>query len=429
MTEIITIDDLANPGYSDKAEAILAQRETMDIEYSIEGICAYAEKLLDVPLFRGGEGTGSNYLDNLSRFVEESKKDDRLSVAGQKHLARRFVDIVIQRSRMESVFERHPEINDEVIEPPVFIAGLPRSGTTNLSGLIGTDKRLNSVVLWQAMFPYSHIEAEKNPDYVDPLIAEFQEFLGQLVEISPLNAVMKNVGYDGVDEDLCILHLAGTPMGFQNWAYTPEWNKWLWGEYDGREMYTVLKRTLQYLQWKTGDRRRWFLKNPHHLGFLATMDEVFEKPSYILTHRDPASSTLSNAYMIAYLFRETFANPDPQEGLAVAHDMSRGMIGGLVRDIDSIDPDRIAHVYFHNYMDDVWGMLREVYHYLNMEWTEELEAGLKHFMDTHKRGGGDGRRLKYLPERDFNQTRAQLREPYQFYLDRFPDVKVEEKHG
>ena len=422
MSNSVTIDDLADPQFSEEARQILSKRETMDIEYSIDGLIRFAKSALDVPLFRG------EYLDHLDRFMRESVRDDRLTVAGQKHLARRFVDIVLQRSRMEDMFRRHPEIRDEIVDSPVFIAGLPRSGTTNLSGLVGSDSRLNSVQLWQAMLPYPSLRAEQDPDFVDPSKEEFRTFLNQIRIISPLNGIMKNVEYDGVDEDLGILHLAGTPMGYQNWAYTPEWNRWLWNDYDGKEMYDVLKRTLQYFQWKTGDRRRWLLKNPHHLAFLKTMDDTFDNASYIITHRDPASSAISNAYMIAYLFRETHRTPSPQEGLAVAHHMSDGMIGGLVRDIDKIDESRVVHVYFHNYMDDVWGMLKGIYQQLGLEWNHQLESELETFMNTHKRGGGDGMRLKYLPERDFGQTREQIRAPYQFYLDKFP-VRIEREQA
>ena len=157
------------------------------------------------------------------------------------------------------------------------------------------------------------------------------------------------------------------------------------------------------------------------------MDETFDKASFILTHRDPTSSTVSNAYMIGYSFRNVQKLPVPAQALEVSHHMFEGMIGGLVRDIDQLDPARVAHVYFHSYMDDVWATVKDIYAKMNLQWTEQVEAELKQFIDGHQRGRHGGK-LTYHPERDFGQSREQIRAHYQFYIDKFP-VQVEQTHG
>ena len=73
---------------------------------------------------------------------------------------------------------------------------------------------------------------------------------------------------------------------------------------------------------------------------------TFPDAHLIVTHRDPASSTVSNATMNAYALRQTHEQPNPMHGYEVAIHMADGMIGGLVRDIDQIQAASISHVHF-----------------------------------------------------------------------------------
>ena len=424
MTEqTIDIDDLANPVISEAGKKVLAERAEIPIDFSMDAVLAFTESQLDVPLYRG-----EFFLDRLESFMMEGHRVCNYSDAGKGFFVATISNLILQRSRFEALFKRNPEILDVEIKSPLVLAGLPRSGTTNLANIMAADNRLNSLAFWEIYRPVPCLKVLEGKEEDDGRDLAWEKGLKEMYAIVPYFKNMIDVPHDGTTEETGLMHMAGMPIGHQNHAYTPEWNKWFWNEMDPMDMYGFLKKAIQAIQWLRGNEKRWILKSPHHLAFLPTVNRVFEGATYVVNHRDPASSVTSNAYMISYLFRETQGKPNVEGGFGVATDMAQGKIGGLVRDIDKLEANRVEHIYFHEYMADPLAMLRRIYDRARLDWTPEVESALKSYIERHQRGRHGGR-LQYHPERDFGRTRAQIRADYQYYLDKFPQIRVEENHA
>ena len=63
------------------------------------------------------------------------------------------VRLLANRLRLVADRRRHPAIADEVIRRPLFITGLPRSGTTFLHALLAQDPAHRSPQVWEVMYP------------------------------------------------------------------------------------------------------------------------------------------------------------------------------------------------------------------------------------------------------------------------------------
>lgn len=419
----ITVDDLATPQFSEKGRAILDERATLPIAFSMQGILAHAEQNTDVPIFRDEELETS-----LQRFLQEGDDKGHFSEAGKKLLAAEFANFIIQRSRLEDMIARNPEILETPIEAPIIIAGIPRSGTTNLSNIIASDTRLRKLSMWESRTPFP----PKGGDALqgmskEDLIEIGKNALDGIYEVLPMAQLMYDISFEDAMEELCFMAISGCPCMFMPQAYTPEWNRWFYNEMDPLPMYQRIKRSLQALNWLQGSTKRWVLKTPHHLGFLPALTDVFPDCHLIVTHRDPASSTVSNATMNAYALRETHDAPNPQHGYQVAIDMADGMIGGLVRDLDNLKTASLTQIHFHDYMADVMGTLERTYANIGLPFTEQARGELQAYIDAHPRGRHGGT-LSYNPERDFGVSREQIRERYQTYVDKF-SIKVEHEHS
>ena len=423
MANGIDIDDLREPVISEAGRKVLAERAAIPIPFSMDGILKFAEGELDVPLYRG-----EFFLERLESFMLEGSRACQLSDAGKGFLTATMANLVIQRSRFEHLFQQHPEIEDVELYAPIVLAGIPRSGTTNLSNIMASDSRLNSLSFWEGYRPVPSQDVLTGKVEDDSRDLYWKKGLADMTAVAPLFQNMIDIPYDGATEETTLMHMAGMPVGHQNHVYTPDWNHWFWKEMDPAVLYSFLRKAIQALQWLRGNNKRWILKSPHHLAFLPSVDRFFPGAKYVITHRDPASSMVSNMYMIAYIFRETQDRPNVDGAFGVATGMGQGMIGGLVRDIDSLNPADVEHIYFHEYMADPMGMLKRVYQRAELEWTEQAEGELKAYIDSHQRGRHGGK-LMYRPERDFNRARDEIRAPYQYYLDKFPDIRVEESHG
>jgi hypothetical protein len=57
------------------------------------------------------------------------------------------------RLRMEAAYRANPEIDDEVIDQPVFVTGLPRSGTSILFELLAQDPQFMAPANWEFVLP------------------------------------------------------------------------------------------------------------------------------------------------------------------------------------------------------------------------------------------------------------------------------------
>lgn len=423
MMKIVTVDDLAKPEISPRGREIFAERAAIPIEFSLPGILQFAENISDVPIYHD-----QAMLQSLERFLQEGDRQGGFSESGKKLLAVELANIIVQRSRLEALFSEHPEIADVEIKAPIIIAGIPRSGTTNLSNIMACDSRLRALSFWEFKAPFpSKEETESDELTEEDRVAIGQQAMGYMRDVMPMTKFMYDIAFDGAMEELCFMAMAGCPVMYMPQAYTPKWNHWFYNEMDATEMYSILKRSLQALNWLQGEDRRWVLKTPHHLGFLPVLRETFPDAHLIVTHRDPASSTISNATMNAYSMRETHATPTPKHGYQVAIDMADGMIGGLVRDIDNVDFASMTHVHFHDYMADAMGMLESIYKTVDLPFTEEARSELQGYIDSHPRGRHGGK-LAYNPERDFDVTRNQVRARYQDYINKF-SIKIEEKHA
>ena len=64
------------------------------------------------------------------------------------------------RLKMADDRKRFPGIAAEQITAPVFVIGLPRSGTTFLHNLLTQDPRNRSPLTWEIMFPSPPPERE-----------------------------------------------------------------------------------------------------------------------------------------------------------------------------------------------------------------------------------------------------------------------------
>lgn len=427
MTNAITVDDLAAPEISGRGLAILAERAALPIEFSLQGILQFAEQTSEVAIHQDPE-----FFRNLERFLLEGDRRGGFSEAGKKLLATEFANLIVQRSRLEVLFLEHPEIANIEIKAPIIIAGIPRSGTTNLSNIMASDSRLRSLSFWESRAPFP----ANDPTQTQALSEEERAELGRLAmegmhALMPLAQLMYDISFDDAMEELSFMAMAGCPLMYMPQTYTPDWNHWFYNEMNPTKMYSLVKRSLQALNWlqrqNAGEDKRWVLKTPHHLGFLPALNKEFPDAHLIVTHRDPASSTVSNATMNAYALRETHTAPKPQHGYEVALHMADGMIGGLVRDIDRIDMATVTHIHFHNYMADVMGTLESIYEAVDLPFTDQARGELKAYIDAHPRGRHGGK-LTYNPERDFGVTRDQIRDRYQDYIDKF-SIRIEEDHA
>ena len=222
-----------------------------------------------------------HFREPLRRFLASARAEARMNEMGVATLAQDVIRLLANRLLLQADFTAHPEIADEDVADPIVIVGNPRTGTTKLQRMLGAHPRIQSVKLWQILFP------GRLPGDPDPRLAMAAAFQQQLTDAFPAFMAAHPMVADEPEEEALLLQMTFDRVGAHNWFYrSPTYHSWV-KDRDQHAPYAYLREVLQHLQWQGGGRRGpWVLKSPLHTGNIATLLETFPRATLIHCHRD-----------------------------------------------------------------------------------------------------------------------------------------------
>ncbi len=362
-------------------------------------------------------GDDSGFRDRLAVILQALYEDTGLTRGGRVFVLQQAVRAMANRLRIEDLVKHHPEILEIPIDRPIFIAGLPRSGTTHLVNWLSRDDRLNSLTLWESEEPVPFVQHA--PGEQDPRISRSAAFWGAFGALVPHMAAMHEMTAHDIHEDNELLFM---DMNCYNWEFSARLPRWTdyYLAHDRTASYAYEKKVLQVLSWQRGEKghRRWLLKSPQHMENLAAIRAVFPDATMVITHRDPVDVLRSLTTMLGYSDR-TRRNPVDPPALAA---LWAGRIERLLRECvdqrDAFRPEQSLDVLFHEYMADQEGVARQVYALAGLDLPPETEANLLGYLSENPRHAHG--KVVYDLEGVFGVDVAALRQRFAFYYERFP---------
>jgi len=94
------------------------------------------------------------FREPLRRLLESYQSEARLNSIGKLALKEDVLQLLANRLEIQRDRRRWPLICEEAIVAPIFILGLPRTGTTLLHALLAQDQEAFSApTTWEVMFP------------------------------------------------------------------------------------------------------------------------------------------------------------------------------------------------------------------------------------------------------------------------------------
>ncbi len=406
----IRITDLGNPERGAMIEGAIAATPEPDLSRDAVLAAARAQTGLD-------DFGSPDFLPRLDIWLRSFAEDAGLNALGRMNGFNDCVRQAATRLRFEDRWKAHPEIADVMIDRPIMIAGLPRSGTTHLVNLLAADPRLRSMPLWESMEPVARSEPPPPPGD-DPRRHDCKAMWTMFETMLPLMPAMHEMDPDSVHEDV---ELLGPDFS----GYVPEWVSRAWrlrdylSAHDQTPHYAYAKRLLQYMSWSRGPNR-WVLKSPPHMENLAALARVYPDAAVVITHRDPLAVIQSAITMIGYGDRLRRARIDVAELADYWIARIERLLQRCVAERDAV-PDAID-VRFHDYMADQMATIERVYALADLEFTPEARAHVQAYLDANPRGKHG--QVVYDLAGDFGVDVDALRERFRFYTDRF-DVKPE----
>jgi len=217
----------------------------------------------------------------LRRLLEALNGEAWLSVMGRLMLRNGVQRFLCNRLKMQRDWLEHPELLQQPVKKPIFIVGLPRTGSTLLQRLLSRDLGARSLQTFEMMEP-SAPEADDGPD---PRVAAAARRLRVLEWAAPEFLTAHEVKVGEPEECVTLLQNTFVTDAFEFMANMPGYRDWVAAQ-DMGPVYDYYRRQLQLLQ---GQRpaSHWVLKSPFHQLGLAAILERFPDAIIVQTHRDP----------------------------------------------------------------------------------------------------------------------------------------------
>ena len=235
-------------------------------------------------------------LEGLGRLVRSLEHDARLSTFGRFAIRNTLQRAADSRFRIECAYAKDPSIAAEPIRAPVFIIGMPRTGTTILHALLHLDRNHRAPLSWECLLPHPAPRPQdyRDNDRIDTIRADFERIF-RLVPDFRKKHYMTAVS---PQECIAITALNFTSFQYLAQAYLPDYHEWF-VHADQQHNLGWHRRFLQFLQSGGVRSPRWLLKSPVHLMRLRALFAVYPDATVIMTHRHPAQVVPSVASLVS----------------------------------------------------------------------------------------------------------------------------------
>ncbi|MAT91119.1 MAG: hypothetical protein CME59_00810 [Halioglobus sp.] len=303
--------------------------------------------------------------------------------AGRDRCRQRVVMQLATRLKCENAFKTIPQYAEEAVTAPVFVTGLPRSGTSALLNLLVAAPENRGLLQWEVQFPDpwpGSQPGEEDPRY---------PFLVKALEESRNSDFAKIHFVDADTPEECVLLHAyafnGVQLGFE--IMLEPYRSWLLQQ-DLAPMYAYQKKQMQMLSWRRPGGQ-WMLKAPAHMWGIDAILEVFPDARFVWCHRDPQKvvpSINSMNKVVMNMYAGDFSHLDAGEiGRAVMDWYAMSLQQGLAMR-DKLPPELFVDMSQREFVDDPMSVVRRVYAAFNMELAEESRAALQAHIDANPKG-------------------------------------------
>ena len=241
-------------------------------------------------------GTGDDYTGGLAVLLDSLKGEAALTPEGSKALRSFLRGALTSRLFSQAAWAASPQYADVPIQRPVFITGLPRTGTTALHRLLAADPANQGLQMWLTQVPQPRPPREAWAG--DPVYQLLQAGFTRHHEEHPEFLGVHYMAADEVEECWQLLQQSFRSVSFETLAYVPGYSAWLQGQ-DWTSAYRRHRRHLQMIGLNDQDKR-WVLKNPSHLFALDALLAVYPDALVIQTHREPRTAIASACSLAAH---------------------------------------------------------------------------------------------------------------------------------
>jgi len=236
-----------------------------------------------------------SYRAGLRVLLDAYDRESKFTPFGRMMAEQQIIGLLASRLSAQRSLETEPWIAKLEIRRPIFILGLPRTGTTALHHVLGQDPGIQVLEYWLAAAPQPRPPRDqwaRQPEY-----KKAERDLKTMYYLDPSLKAMHLMTADGPEECRHLLGQTFTDDTFDCNATIPSYSAWYEG-CDMRPSYAQHRKLLRLIGSPSPDRR-WVLKYPVHMRHLRSLFDTYPDACIVQTHRDPAKVIPSLCSLVA----------------------------------------------------------------------------------------------------------------------------------
>ena len=331
-----------------------------------------------------GAEPGPDAREGLERFLASIRAESELSFFGRVSLRWDVLRLLRNAQMVEAAHRANPALGRAPVRQPVFILGLPRSGTTFLHELLAQDVDNLVPRNWQTIYPGPRPvdfdpARDKRARAVDWQLRMFAGLARGFSELHPITA-------DSPQECTEITAHVFQSLRFDATHRVPSYFRWL--EAHGHlQAFDFHKKFLQYLQ--NGAPGRWVLKCPDHTFTLDAILRVYPDARFVVVHRDPIA-VLASVARLTWILRKPFLRKiDLAE---IGAQVSERWIEGANRLLDfdrraDVPAERKIHVHYDELTHAPLAAVERIYARFGLPLRKEATVAMARQLAAKPRGG------------------------------------------
>ncbi|PXW31714.1 UNVERIFIED_CONTAM: sulfotransferase family protein [Williamsia faeni] len=368
---------------------------------TVEDLKASATKAVGLDDF--GE---DDFTEALGVLLESYVRDAGLTELGSK-MNRFFLrGALVARLLSEASWKANPQYASVPIDRPIFVTGLPRTGTTALHRMLTVDPGHQGLEMWLAEFPQPR--PPRDTWESNPVFQQIQSGLEQHHVANPEFMGLHYMSASDVEECWQLLRQTMKSISYESLSYLPTYSQWL-QEQDWVNAYVRHKKNLQLIGVNEPDHR-WILKNPSHLFALDELMAVYPDALIIQTHRPPAT-IIPSMCSLAEAAGDGWSTVYRGEliGQSQLELWSRGLHQFNTARA-KYDPAQFIDVDFRDFRADPMGTMENIYRTFDIDLTDGAVAAMR-ALDEESQSGDRKPVHKYSLE-DYGLTEAQVNDAF-----------------
>lgn len=320
------------------------------------------------------------FQEPLQILLESLENEAHLTPLGRLLAGLSCARYAANRLRVRHFLQLFPQISAEQVRRPVFVVGLPRTGTTLLHHLLCQDSAVRPLRLWESLQPAPDADVLRGkPDRRRKRARRFVQLMNRWA--APQLRVVHPLAADGPEECTHLLLntfvspaflLFGNCTGYLHWLRDcgSEWLNWCYKQY---------RLYLQLLQWQN-PHGRWVLKSPAHAFGLQALLEQFPDACIIRTHRDMKQVIPSACSLFAISQGILSDEVDCRRLGPEAVRVFRTHLVEPSERIRGFDPARVFDVHYRSLISDPVGTVRAIHDHFGLEGDERREEAMHRWL-------------------------------------------------